>query len=246
MSLIIGMLVKNEANRWLSETIRALNCDHLIVLDDASSDNTIEICKSLRAEVHRSLTSLWETNEYAQRHRLLELCLEKAGRDDWLGIIDADEILDGAPFKNFNIGPDADYVGIPLYDMWNATHFRDDERWNAHKRYWPIFARANKRLLTSWTDGGRLHCGRFPIAQAIGRDNIARTNLLRVMHMGWSTPKDRYKKFMRYMKIDGAGKYGSLPQYLSIMDPEPVLKDYEKETKDLWTGVRKYEGESTK
>lgn len=225
MGIIIGMLVKNEANRWLKECLNALRpYDRIIVLDDCSEDDTVRICREFGAEVHLSMTSLWGENEFRQRYRLLELCLEKAKSGDFIGIIDADEILDGPPIFIDNIQPEIGYIGLNLYDMWSLTHYRDDEYWSAHKRYWPLFVRADRKLL-DWENGSRLHCGRFPLIDSWKMAISAGT---KVKHMGWSTQKDRYKKFMRYMRIDGGGIYGVFEQYLSIMDPAANLMPYPK------------------
>jgi hypothetical protein len=236
MAVIIGMLVKNEANRYLKRVLDkiVLNSDRLIVLDDASEDDTVEICRDYGAEIHLSPVSLWETNEYQQRYKLLELCLEKSSESDFIGIIDADEIISidtetmFSPVGNMkhqcgSAPNEVTYMGLPLFDMWSETHYREDKYWVAHRTFWPLFVRAKKELLGLWPKGQRLHCGRFPY---IPRDPDRRVMAFRgyhIKHMGWATPKDRYSKFLRYMKIDSQGIYGILDQYLSIMDPYPNI-----------------------
>lgn len=221
--IIGGMLVKNESNRWLKQVCEQMKnlCDVVIIVDDKSSDNTIEICKKYGFKINMSVESLWETNEVEQRKKLFDLCLsERKDIFDWILILDADEIIYDTKNlkKHMKILPlHINGFGFKLFDMWSSTHYRDDMFWQAHTKYWPMAVRIFDTENLQWNNS-RLHCGRFPITNL-----YLHQSLYKIKHMGWSTENDRIKKYKRYMKIDGCGKYGWLEQYKSILDKNPRL-----------------------
>lgn len=222
--VIIGMLVKNEAGRYLKRVIDniriSIDPSYIFVLDDRSTDGTVKELKELEVDHIETNTSLytWESNEFHLRKHLLNKCEEigLCNGFDYVGIIDADEIYQGK--IDFSHG--ADYIGLPLFDMWSETHYREDSHWRAHKAIWPMFVKI--RGITKWDRLPGLHCGRFPISKDI-RHNIHLMPGAFIKHMGWSNIKDRWKKFKRYMRLDPLGQYGILEQYISIMDSMPNL-----------------------
>lgn len=228
--IIAGMLVKNEANRWLTQILSTLKviCKKIIIVDDCSEDMTPMICESYGCEVHNSEKSLWETNEVSQRNRLFDLCNTEANENDWIMIIDADEILDGSIgdflLQLSLVSNDVRMLGFKLYDMWDANHYRSDQYWNAHERYWPMLVRPMKDIPLEW-QRTPLHCGRFPLNAS---KFMLAVDSLKIKHMGWSTIEDRQIKYERYMRADPEGKYGILEHYKSILDKNPNLVKYEK------------------
>lgn len=221
--IIGGLLVKNEADRWLNEFLARYStlCDEIIILDDGSSDQTPVICSKF-GTVYLSRESYWETREWMQRETLFNLCLEKSNHNNWIIILDADEIINN-PYKlrKYLKSLSTEYTGfgLALYDMWNEDHYRSDEHWTAHKRIWQMATRKKDKNYT-WNKTS-LHCGRLPIQTS--NDTISYNNDFYIKHMGWSTEKDRINKYNRYMEIDGDGKYGWLDQYKSILDEHPHL-----------------------
>lgn len=221
--IIVGMLVKNEAGRWLRQVCAILKdiADYFIVLDDASTDNTAIICEEYANKVKYSIESIWETNEVVLRKQLFNLCMEQSrNENDWIMIIDADEII--CNYKELrpamlNCPKHCDVFTFKFYDMWNSYYYRDDGYWVAHYNNWPMAFRARKNNYV-WNEQA-LHCGRFP--KNIG--TFAYISNFKIKHMGWSTSEDRQKKYDRYMRIDPRGKYGILEQYLSILDEKPKL-----------------------
>jgi glycosyltransferase involved in cell wall biosynthesis len=225
------MLVKNEAGRWLRQVCSILQevSDCFIVLDDGSSDGTVNICKEYTElkNIYVNKESLWETNEVQRRKELFNLCMEQSSNEkDWIMIIDADEIICNHKelrYVMLNNVPDirTDVFTFKLYDMWNNDYYRDDNWWVAHNNNWHMAFRARKNNYI-WNEQ-TLHCGRFP--KNIGTS--AYISNFKIKHMGWSTPEDRKRKYKRYMRIDQNGKYGILEQYLSILDENPRLVKFD-------------------
>ena len=229
MNLIGAMLVRNEAGWWLSQTVEQLVqvCSRVVVVDDASTDETPLICHQLGAIVHGSPRPLWETNELSQRQRLWGLAVEQAGPGGWILCLDADELLEPRAIEELpSIAALAeqhacDGLAFGLYDMWSPTYYRDDHLWTAHKRPWIMAVRYDPKRTYTWKETP-LHCGRFPLNACTKYCGTG----LRLKHMGWSRPGDRREKYERYRRSDPEGKWGIPEQYESILDPEPNLVEF--------------------
>lgn len=230
MRIIGGLLVKNEADRWLSEFLASFKilCDEIIVLDDCSTDNTVEICSIYSDKVYLCHKSYWENEEFKVREKLFELCLNEASINDWIIILDADELInEPLALKEFmkNVPIECNGFGLKLYDMWDDEHYRSDEYWTAHKRIWQMATR--KKDIEYTFRKSKLHCGRLPLLE----DKIIYNEKFYIKHMGWSTEKDRQFKYDRYIKCDPKGVYGWLDQYKSILDKNPNLIKLEENVK---------------
>lgn len=226
MRIIGGMLVKNEADRWIIEAFNQMEhiCDNVIILDDCSTDNTAKIAENYGFTLLYSNRSYWEIDELKQRKRLFNALWYTTRVDDLILILDADELIRGnwAVIKKtlLDIPTKNKAITFKLYDMWSPTHYREDQYWNAHTREWPMIIRKTMDPVNVWNEQG-LHCGRFPVNRII----YPIASGLKIKHMGWSTREDREAKYKRYLRVDPEGRYGVLEQYLSILDPHPNLKE---------------------
>jgi glycosyltransferase involved in cell wall biosynthesis len=228
---IHGMsLVRNESgkDRWVHQflTQMKLICDRVVILDDASTDNTADICESYGFEVHENTKNLWETNELEARQYLWDKTIEDAEIGDWILCLDADELFvpEHIEFIKHQIKALETYacnsVGFKLYDMWSDTHYRSDYYWQSHYQFWAMFVKLQD-IEYKWLDK-KLHCGRFPINSA---DRCIPT-YIPIKHMGWSKPHFRQMKYERYMRVDPKGENGILEQYKSILDKTPNLIEF--------------------
>ena len=225
---IHGMsLIRNEAakNRWLKQFLvqMKLICDRVVVLDDASTDNTADMCENMGFEVYRSRKSLWGENELLQRQELWKCTTQGAKYGDWILCLDADELLvsEHINFIKYLLSSldrfDINGLAFRLFDMWDNNHYREDKWWTAHFRQWPMAVKYQD-IEYEWIDK-KLHCGRFPKNAA----SKCVATWIPIKHMGWSKEEFRQAKYERYIQIDPEGKNGILEQYKSIIDENPNL-----------------------
>ncbi|RYD03050.1 hypothetical protein N752_21810 [Desulforamulus aquiferis] len=236
--ITLAMLVKNEAARYLEKVLKhaARYITQAIILDDASDDNTCELCQSILNGIPLTIVSNPEPafdNEVVLRKQLWRLA---ANTDpDWILILDGDEIFEDKALEELPIlasRKDVDVLYFRLYDMWDELHYREDKYWQAHRQYRPFMVRYKKGFPYKWKETPQ-HCGRFPI-------NISKlsgaASELRIKHLGWMKQEDRQEKYNRYMTLDPEGRYGILEQYSSILDENPNLlpwlEEEEKHTSD--------------
>jgi len=229
--LIGAMLVRNEEGRYLERVLEQMRsvCDKIIILDDASTDRTPEICEEYGVIVHCSDQSYWGTDELMQRKVLWNLATEQAKNGDWILCLDADETITNIEKLRevcmfADLHPEVDGIAFPLYDMWDEAHYREDELWNAHTRPWMMCVKYDPNREYVWRETP-LHCGRFPLNANAG--DIVTTPGMAIQHWGWSRAPDREAKYRRYMEADPEGKSGSLTQYQSILDERPTLRRFE-------------------
>ena len=233
--LVVGMLVKNEAKRYLKDVIKniSLFADELVVLDDNSTDETVDVIKrnsTIPTHVTFMENGNFGENEIGLRKKLYQLVLEK--NPDWYMIIDADEIFSKASrekFEQLMKQDEVDVWGFKLYDMWDEKHYRSDEHWNAHEYPTLMLVRNIKGFRPEWRETP-IHCGRIP--SNLWDLRTKSTDIMKIKHYGWANPTDRKKKYERYVKFDPTGEYrGNIDQYLSILDKRPnlILWDDENE-----------------
>lgn len=230
--LTLAMLVHNEADRYLEKVLtQAAGYIHqAVILDDASTDNTVEVCRRCLADIPLQIVVNSQAgfhNEIVLRQQLWNMAIET--KPDWILILDADEMFeDGIAHLMPHLlrNPNADVYHFRLYDMWNETQYREDNYWQAHKHYRPFLLRYQADYPYAWQETPQ-HCGRLPMNSSSLRGIGCE---LRIKHWGWARPADRLEKFYRYKKLDPEARYGIKEQYQSILDPKPNLiswHDYE-------------------
>jgi len=227
--LTLAILVRNESEKFIKEVLihASQYIDNAVILDDASEDNTVEICKEILKDIPLTIVSNKEhgfSNEAILRKQLWQMTIDT--NPDWIVFLDADEIFEDKITDTIEAllnQSDFDHYDFRLYDMWNETHYREDEYWQAHNYYRPFLIRYQPNFDYYWHESA-LHCGRLP-------QNIFNLKgcvcYIKLKHLGWSTQKLREDKYIRYLSLDPKVEYGIMEQYRSILDENPKLIKWE-------------------
>lgn len=228
--ITLSMVVKNEGSRYLSRVLKSLvgHIDEAVIIDDASTDETVQICEALLAgiplHIIKNKASIF-SNEVNLRKLQWEETLKT--NPDWILNLDADEVIEDDFWKvaqGVINNPAYGQCQFKLYDMWDETQYREDAFWSAHKtdrtfllRYYPDFS-------YEWKETPQ-HCGRFPF----NCDSFPKASeVFRIQHFGWATEEDRIAKYKRYQLLDPNAVYGIEAQYESILDSNPNLITWQK------------------
>ncbi|OMD44127.1 glycosyltransferase family 2 protein [Paenibacillus odorifer] len=223
--LTLTMVVKNESGRFLRQVLEEHRkyIDEAVIINDGSTDNSAAIClEALEGIpvhlVHNTISKF--SNEIELRKQQWEEVLKT--NPEWILSLDADEIFEpsfAANIETLLYADEVDLFCFRLYDLWNATHYREDIYWRSHLNYRPFLLRYKEDFNYVWNESPQ-HCGRFP-------ENIFelphQLSNLRLKHLGWSKAEFRLEKYLRYMLLDPNGQYGWKEQYLSILDEHPHL-----------------------
>jgi glycosyltransferase involved in cell wall biosynthesis len=223
--ITLAMLVRNEAGRYLEQVLsHAKNyIARAVILDDASNDNTTEICRRILDGLPLRIESNKEphfNNEIVLRKQLWQMTVAEC--PEWILTLDADEIFEDRMLKEASglvANSQVDVYCFRLYDLWDDRHYREDPYWCAHQFYRPFMVRYLPDFDYQWRETPQ-HCGRLPYnITALRSENSE----IRLKHLGWIRPADRLAKYERYKRLDPQGIFGVKEQYLSILDPKPRL-----------------------
>ncbi|BCV22744.1 glycosyltransferase family 2 protein [Moorella sp. Hama-1] len=220
------MIVRNEANRYLERCLRAMSgyVDEIIILDDASSDATPDICLSFPAvKLHRRETSLFLIDESRLRQELWYYTV--ATRPEWILALDADELLEDRATRELpyllrqELFP---AVAFRLFDCWGGEeYYRVDGLWNPWFRNFSIYlVKYQPHLPAAWP-AQTFHCGRLPLAY---RHLPYLESDLRIKHLGWANPAEIRPKYQRAVGQDPTFKYQPREHYESILWPPEKIQ----------------------
>lgn len=227
-SLTLTMVLKNEGQRYLRQALERHRdyIDQAVIIDDASTDNTLDVCMEVLKGIPLRLIS----NEASLFHNEVELRKQQWRETlnvhpEWILNLDADEWFESsftAELPSMLKQNEFELYCFRLYDFWNETHYRDDEFWSSHKTYRPFLLRYRPEMKYCWKETAQ-HCGRFP---ANVFDLPHHLSAIRLKHYGWAKPEYRLEKLKRYRQLDPEAEFGSKEQYDSILEKSPALVEW--------------------
>ena len=195
--------------RWIAEHLSSVLsiCDHALVLDNHSTDDTVDICN---ATPHVTVLSNSSTilNEAGDKNQLVAEA-KRRFNPDWIVFLDADEILIDydALLSAIQSGKAPAYM-LHIWSCWNSpSQVRVD---GIYGRCWRSSCFDLRQTDGRWVErspnGPNLHCNNIP-ADLQGRAQRAVSPEVRVRHYGYMLKEDRLRKYRWYHDIDPQGLY---------------------------------------
>jgi hypothetical protein len=237
MKLVASVPTYNESGRYLRPFIEHLLefCDEVRVLDDASSDGTVELLHEYPQVSVRSLAEReFFVHEGRFRNRLLEWTLR--AEPTHVLSIDADEFVgDGSALRRSDELEGLAWT-LTMEEIWKADEdslfVRVDGGWR--RRSVPILWAApppgRGGRMREWQVANRaLACGREPIiiAQQAIRGKSRETGTS-VLHFGWTCEAERRARYARYAVHD-QGRFHANSHIESIMLPDDQIRMEKRE-----------------
>lgn len=175
-------------------------CDDVVICDDSSQDNSLEIAKKYTNHIIVMPDEFKQ--ELAHKQKLLELALSLD--PDWIVFLDPDEIFDregeqGGIRALCQYGNERriDSFSFLYYNLWKGEeNYRVDELW--HKNWQRKLWRNTGNLKFNIREG--LHLSQFPL----GLKNERRTDI-KLIHYGFAGEDKVNKKFSTYQSLGQAG-----------------------------------------
>jgi len=230
MTIHTIMMVRNESGRYLENALRTawqiqnLAGGSIIVTDDASDDDTVEICKRWTRRVQRTDEPLFWKNEGQARQRHLNYVAQWVEPGDWVLSLDADETINDAEKlvrATERVRPNDVAIGLPLYEFWSPDQYRTDGFW---------FGTSATRLFR-WQEGARIAdkemaCGSEPtyVQAAVHRGDWFPQNEAHLLHWGYLRIADRQRKHALYS--ERLGGHGHNDRHIASIIQQPRLERY--------------------
>jgi glycosyltransferase involved in cell wall biosynthesis len=220
---LFGMLrVKNEA-RWIARVIESMRlCDHIVVLDDHSTDGTLEIICDGFDGVIVYLSSFDGIHEARDKDFLLQKVWEHGAEiGDYCLMIDGDEVLhpSDTPALQQAMQCGLDCCSLHIVYLWDREdQMRVDRAYREFRR--PSLFRLTTRALTfrHTQFGGNFHCSSAP-AQLLGSITPIAARLL---HFGYLHREDRVRKYEFYNRVDPNNALEDCYRHMVIGDLFPA------------------------
>ncbi|MEG0751667.1 MAG: glycosyltransferase [Oscillospiraceae bacterium] len=223
--ITLSMVVRNEEGRYLRRVLESVvgHIDEAVIVDDASTDRTVEICQEILKDIPlrlvRNKTPMFEDSVKLRKKQWTETVRTNP---DWILNLDPDEIVEAKFWDSADEminSSDFDIYLFRLYDMWSETHYREDKFWNSQSTFKPFLQRFQPDFEYDWVDLPQ-NCGRFPTnTESLPQREVE----FRVQNFGWSKPEDRAVKFEKYNNINLNDVNIAAGRYESIMDANPNL-----------------------
>jgi len=220
---MVGMMRIHNEGPWIAEVIEGIRplCDKIFILDDHSTDDTVEVCMRYHPQVDVLPSHFTGLNERRDKNWLLDEITRRC-KAEWILCIDGDEVMEpnGPEIVRSTIEahPNTPSYVLKISFLWNdAATVRVDRIYNDFWRpslFRPFHEDPNKpddrKLLSELrfmaTPFGRamdgnepnLHCSSVPQRFIHGCGLMP----VRLKHYGYMSRESRVKKLDFYTNID--------------------------------------------
>ena len=222
MKLTAGIRVK-DGELWAEECLTSLSrfVDEIVILDDGSTDSTVEVCRSF-PKVSQVLC--WPKSFFDEGlDRNMVLGLVKGTGPDWILMMDIDEVFEDRVCDSIDMMLNQDEYamwGFHMLHFWRGkTHFRMDGNWGQETLH-----HVHPRLFRNQPS---LRYPFQPIhgAHVLGIQGKAAVSDVKIKHYGYSFPEKNREKWELYRQVDPEGDYAHL-----IAEEGLVLVEYRDPT----------------
>jgi glycosyltransferase involved in cell wall biosynthesis len=210
---VYGMLrVKNE-EKYLPSCLQSIFpiCDRVYVMDDHSTDRTVDIVKDHGYIPLLSPFEDGDLNEARDKTWLLGKICEDVPTSEfgpqsnhWVFQIDADEELvasDKEKFTPSNLGSVVDHWSVQILYLWDAP---TAVRWDGHyaKCYRPSIFRLIRQGMSYNNHSGPLHPTGVPASHIGLEPRLHEPEPIRLLHYGYMEAGERVRKYDWYVARD--------------------------------------------
>lgn len=216
--VILGMSrVKNE-ERWIHRCIRSMAfCDHVILFDDHSSDQTVALAARARPDIE-IVSSPFESgdlDEVRDKNFLLDLALKHS--PDWIVHLDGDEeITPEARQAILTAGEGVDLLDFRIAYMWDdPQQIRVDGVYGHFRAVRAFRPQPGWRFLEKPGAAKGFHCGQYPKRAGLTWRNV---NSM-ILHWGYFDAELRARKQAFYRLHDPNNAAEDNYRHLTQGDP---------------------------
>jgi len=205
---ILAMYRIKNVERWIEKSLNETSkiCDEIIILDDGSTDNTLQICKNCKNVVDIHHQENLPFDETRDKNLLLKMALQR--NPEFILTLDGDEIIQPNAKNMLFEELDILYPDAPLYEFQalnifdTLTQYRYD---GVYGMQWPKkllrMSKQNSDLHFDVTSApGNAHCPAVP-QNSIGWDTSIRSNV-KILHYGYYDKNIRQEKYEFFNKLD--------------------------------------------
>ena len=226
MQRLVGCCTcRNESGRYLEKVLDRISliCDDIIILDDNSTDNTVEICSNYTDHIYTPVES-WNT-EWKVRREAIGYALKL--KPSYLLVFDADDYFEECFIQESKrlMEQNVLAVWLPYLNMWSD----DSYRINCHNIEQPLrlcMMRTDYAASGTW-NCVNIHSSGFPRIDP----SLITTGYSRIAHLGWSKHEDRIRQYHRYKQRDrDLGYCRPQAEYDSILEKDPILAPFVERT----------------